>query len=238
VAKIHFYMVSSTKALVASDLLLQRLDKVGGNVMSFLTCKKTIFELSESDLRKIAREEFKQTRHHFRLGWSMTANNMPCRRCLISARIGLVTAKGTRFINRYLKPQKDNFMIDPSVEHRAKKLAEKASAMIRSQKKQPTSDRLLALEKSLMWDERVKELTKGLPIISLLEKLKEARSTLDRNHPECPSCGLCYGGFHIAAPTLEVKGLGTICQWCAKDYKKQGQARFLKRLEKPGGVAK
>jgi hypothetical protein len=67
------------------------------------------------------------------------------------------------------------------------------------------------------------------PMLKFLRGLSEARSTLDKNHEKCFTCGLCMGEYHIASKVREVNGK-PMCQWCLHDLKKQGKTRFMKRL--------
>ena len=63
------------------------------------------------------------------------------------------------------------------------------------------------------------------------KKLIKLYSELKRTHKKCPGCGLCFDGSHIAFPVF-VKGIGNVCQWCAKEIQKQGIDKFKKRLSR------
>ena len=165
----------------------------------FLHCQVSIFELSEHDSRQLIKEALSVAKKHFDRS-APSDSGIPCRRCLISTRIGNTITSSKKYITKCLKTQEDDFMNN--------------AAKIKKQKKNK--------KKNEFNDAK-------LPFTNLLSKLARAVSIIDKGHPKCLGCGLLFGGYHIAYPTT-IAGIGEVCQWCWEDYRKYGRAVFLKRL--------
>ena len=68
-------------------------------------------------------------------------------------------------------------------------------------------------------------------LVKTYERMKKEYRKLLKTHRKCPGCGLCFGGFHLAFPHYE-KGIGNVCQWCAKDIADNGIEKFKEKLKK------
>jgi len=79
-------------------------------------------------------------------------------------------------------------------------------------------------------DESKREL-EDTKVMKAFRRMEATLKELKKSHKVCAGCGLCFGGFHIAAETKNIKGLGIVCQWCADEIEKQGLKIFLERMK-------
>lgn len=74
-----------------------------------------------------------------------------------------------------------------------------------------------------------KDVRPHLAVVADYEAMKRSYLDLKESHHRCAGCGLCFAGRHIAKP-INVKGIGDVCQWCAKDIRKIGVETFKTQL--------
>jgi len=146
-----------------------------------------------------------------------------CEICANLWRIQGVINHGSRIIENELKSHKKEFTVkwrpvfEDLVARTTKGKTKKAEKRRKKKVNQMLKDRWQN-ERTLILENNI--------TAARVKRLKALYARINSAHPKCATCGLLFGGYHLAVPTKTP--LGTICQYCHQDYTRYGEARFIK----------